>query len=289
MQSYKRPAYNTPAMGLAALFKGIEEGRQQGVENDQAQQKINVLQGEQDSRNRYYDAMAKNAENKDPMNMMGAMQSLQGIVGQNGMRLKSYKMPNGMTLEADSPDAALTAGQKTAKDKMTNEIFETVEINNQKRKLIDEAESVLPNLPTGLIGSWEMKFKDISGKPDKKLEDWQKVKAVLTDAQLLNTAKTKGAISDKEMDLFAQAAANGSIQSVSKITPVLKKLRGFIDAQEKAMKGAYKKNYGEDPSGWFGGDGSSGGYTLGQIVKSNGKSYKVVGLDDPNDPDLEEV
>lgn len=37
--------------------------------------------------------------------------------------------------------------------------------------------------------------------------------------------------------------------------------------------------------------GASGGsrYQLGQIIEANGKRYRITGLDDPNDPDVEEV
>ena len=37
------------------------------------------------------------------------------------------------------------------------------------------------------------------------------------------------------------------------------------------------------------GSASSGGYSLNQIISHGGKKYKVVGLDDPTDPDLEEI
>lgn len=37
------------------------------------------------------------------------------------------------------------------------------------------------------------------------------------------------------------------------------------------------------------GSASSGDYSLNQIISHGGKKYKVVGLDDPTDPDLEEI
>jgi hypothetical protein len=35
--------------------------------------------------------------------------------------------------------------------------------------------------------------------------------------------------------------------------------------------------------------GQTGAYQLNQIITQGGKKYKVVGLDDPSDPDLEEI
>ena len=30
-------------------------------------------------------------------------------------------------------------------------------------------------------------------------------------------------------------------------------------------------------------------YEMGQIIKKGNKTYQIIGLDDPNDPDIEEV
>jgi hypothetical protein len=86
------------------------------------------------------------------------------------------------------------------------------------------------------------------------LGKWQVIKGVLTDAQLMNTAKTKGAISDKEMALFATAAANDDIASLPRMLPVFDKLMAFMDAEEKAKKESFKKIYREDPNEFLGND-----------------------------------
>ncbi len=78
--------------------------------------------------------------------------------------------------------------------------------------------------------------------------DWQKVKMVLTDAQLMYTAKTKGAISDREMELFSKAAANDDIALKPAIIPVLNKMRKFLEAENRTKVRTYQKLYGEDAS-----------------------------------------
>ena len=30
-------------------------------------------------------------------------------------------------------------------------------------------------------------------------------------------------------------------------------------------------------------------YQIGQVIKKGNKTYRIIGLDDPNDPDIEEV
>jgi len=83
------------------------------------------------------------------------------------------------------------------------------------------------------------------------LGDWQNLKSVLTDSQFLKSAMLKGAISDFEQKSLADAAANDDLISVSRMGTALKKLGEYMDAEESALKGAYKQNYNEDPNNWF--------------------------------------
>jgi len=147
---------------------------------------------------------------------------------------------------------SLTPGQQMAKVKATDKIYETVEANKMKRKSLADATKALPNVPQGILGKMEVGWKKAFKPNDPMLEDWQKIKIIGTDAQLLNTAKTKGAISDREMALFAQAAANDDILSVPRLKPVLERISKALDAEESGMFGAYERNYGEDPRQWFG-------------------------------------
>jgi hypothetical protein len=138
----------------------------------------------------------------------------------------------------------LSPAMQKLKAQDTANILSMFETNKTKSALIDEAFNVIDKIPQGGIGSLQIKGMDIIGK-NPQLEDIQKVKMVLTDAQLLNTAKTKGAISDREMALFQDAAANNNF-SAPRIRPVLKKLKDFMKADETAAREAYIRNYGED-------------------------------------------
>lgn len=122
--------------------------------------------------------------------------------------------------------------------------------NSVKKQAIEDAREAAKNITGGLYGQIQRNLLGKFKPNDKQLGEWQKIKMVLTDAQLLNTAKTKGAISDKEMELFAKAAANDDIGSISAMSPVFDRLMSFMEADEKAKINAYKKSYGEDPTQW---------------------------------------
>lgn len=146
----------------------------------------------------------------------------------------------------------LTPGRQLAKDKMTQKIFETVEGNKPKFGALESAEKSLSKVPQGFIGNLKMKWMQNFDPNNPTLTDWQNLKTVLTDAQLMNTAKTKGAISDKEMALFARAAANDDIMSVARMTPALKRVKAALQAEQEGLFGGYEKSYGENPREWFG-------------------------------------
>lgn len=146
----------------------------------------------------------------------------------------------------------LTPGQRMAKDKATADIFETVETNKVKRFGISEAKDAMKRVPQGVVGAIRYGFNKHFDPNDPMLGDFQKIRMIGTDAQLMHTAKTKGAISDKEMALFATAAANDDFISVERLKPVLEKLERFIAAEEAGKLGAYERSYREDPRQWFG-------------------------------------
>jgi hypothetical protein len=125
-----------------------------------------------------------------------------------------------------------------------------VEQNKVKKEQISEAREAIKRIPQGLKGKVITEWKKNFDPNDPMLSDWQKIKVIGTDAQLLNTAKTKGAISDREMELFAKAAANDDLISAQRLTPVLDKLERFIAAEESSLISSYKRIYGEDPESW---------------------------------------
>lgn len=152
----------------------------------------------------------------------------------------------GQTAEGEPIYApTLSPSMQKLKAQDTGKILEMFETNKSKSALIDEVFDVVEKIPQGKIGSAKIASMGILGT-NPILTDVQKIKMVLTDAQLLNTAKTKGAISDKEMELFSAAAANNDF-SAPRIKPVLKKLKDFMKADETAAREAYIRNYGEDP------------------------------------------
>lgn len=145
----------------------------------------------------------------------------------------------------------LTPGQKVAKDKATNAIFSTVEGNVPKRRSLAQAQETLPKIPQGFGGKIKIGLMKNFDPQNPILGDWQNLKSVLTDSQFLKSAMLKGAISDFEQKSLADAAANDDLISISRMGTALKKLGEYMDAEESALKGAYKQNYGEDPSNWF--------------------------------------
>lgn len=134
------------------------------------------------------------------------------------------------------------------KNKRTETLIETIETNKVKSHSVEEALMALDKIDPGVVGKIKRGTLKIFDPDNPLFADWQKVKMVLTDAQLMYTAKTKGAISDREMELFAKAAANDDVALKPAIVPALNKLRRFIDAENRSKVKAYQKLYGEDAS-----------------------------------------
>lgn len=189
----------------------------------------------------------------------------------------------------------LTAGQRAAKDKATNDIFSTHEINKVQRGTIDKAMTGADTVPSGRFGRFRVSMakqypstKKLFGVTDQNITDAQELKMALTQGTLAETAHTKGAISDSEMGLFREAAANDDFNSPA-IQPVLQKMKAFLDADEAGKYGAYQKNYGEDPRAWFGGgteqnqnanfgsvqEADASGLPPGSIVMVQGRKYQI--------------
>lgn len=140
------------------------------------------------------------------------------------------------------------------KNKRTEELISTSEQGKVQKDMIAQAQEATGKIPTGLGGRMKMWWNRMFDPENPVMAEWQKIKMVLTDAQLMNTAKTKGAISDREMALFARAAANDDIASIQAMKPVFDKLIKFIDAEKSAKTKSYKAIYKEDPSEFLGAD-----------------------------------
>jgi hypothetical protein len=177
------------------------------------------------------------------------------------------------------------------KAKRAEDLISTIETNKVKRSMLKDATVSAEKIPTGIGGRMKMWWNKMFDTENPQMEDWQKVKMVLTDAQLMNTAKTKGAISDREMELFSKAAANDDIQSVKAMKPVFEKLSRFIDSEENAKQKTYDMLYGDGESKFNGQamNQNKSQYQVGQTISKGGKDYVVVDIDTDGEPLVDEV
>lgn len=81
-----------------------------------------------------------------------------------------------------------------------------------------------------------------------------------------------GALSNQELNLIQNSIATLQSDKISN-AELARSLKIIRDGMEKVAN-------------W---QPTQGGYQLGQIIEANGKRYRITGLDDPNDPDVEEV
>lgn len=179
-------------------------------------------------------------------------------------RAKKYTSDAAMT---EAKLAGTYRGPTMMRDmnKATSEIYNVIGQNKVKRNQITKGREALTKLPTGPLGAANIKFKNWTNSKDPILKDWQNLKSVLTDAQLMYTAQTKGAISDEEMELFRKAVANDEIVSPPKMEAALDKLLAHIEAEDNAKIISFKQNYGEDPMQW---EGMGGGNPIQQAARS---------------------
>lgn len=139
----------------------------------------------------------------------------------------------------------LTPSERRQQRGDTSKLTSALQAIPIKKSLVEDAKTSSENLPKGLIGKYKMKVIMAFDPENPVVEDWQKVKMVLTDATLLNTAMTKGAISDMEMKEFMKAAANDDVSSVARMKPVFNKLINFLKAEESSIQESYAINYGD--------------------------------------------
>lgn len=155
-----------------------------------------------------------------------------------------------MSPEARAVKSRESVGRQNAKDKRTEALFDTFETNAVKKQQVADAREAATKITGGLLGQVQRNLLGKFKPNDQQLQEWQKIKMVLTDATLMNTAKTKGAISDKEMALFMKAAADDDLGSIAAMQPVFDKILKGLEADERAKLKTYQRAYGEDPSTW---------------------------------------
>jgi len=172
-----------------------------------------------------------------------------GIVQQAGL---TPAQPNKITsfgrdYEQISQEPKMTATERNYKKKKQIEFSESYSVNNANLKFIEEAMPLLNNLPTGLGGKIKIEWMKNFDPNNQILGDWQRVKSILTDTTLLQSMKTKGAISDKEMEEFKKSAANDDLISISRIKSAFDRYKKILDAENEGKIDGYFKSFGEDP------------------------------------------
>lgn len=143
----------------------------------------------------------------------------------------------------------LSPSERNLKRKMQKEFSDKYSVNQVNLQLLDEAEPLVDTLPQGLTGKATLAYLRAFDSSNPVLGDWQKVKSLLTDTTLLNTMKTKGAITDREMDEFKKAAANDDLISVPRIKAAFQKYRMMLNAENEGALNSFWMSYGEDPRG----------------------------------------
>lgn len=143
-----------------------------------------------------------------------------------------------------------SASLQLRQSKATEDLLTTMEMNKVKKSMISDAEDATKRISSGIYGKVQRGWSKNLSPDSPALADYQKIKMVLLDGQLANVAYTKGAISDAEMKLFGEAAANDELMSTPRMQVVFNKLSNFMKAQEKAKLDSYKRNYGDDPRNW---------------------------------------
>jgi len=144
----------------------------------------------------------------------------------------------------------MSPSRMNAKDKRTEELITTISENQTQRELIDDASVALTNLTKGLGGKIERGFSKRLAADNPLLGDYQKVKMVLTNAQLRESLMLKGAISDVENKWLAEAAANDDLLSTPRAEVVFSSILKKMDAMDDSKLSSYKRIYGEDPNEW---------------------------------------
>lgn len=139
---------------------------------------------------------------------------------------------------------------KVRQDKRTEDLLTTVENNKLYRTTLNDAMKAAENISSGIYGKLERGWQKNLDPENPALTDWQIIKMALLDEQLSNVIKTKGAISNYEMQGFQEAVANDDITSLARIRPVINRAIKRLAIEEDSKIKSYKKIYNEDPLDW---------------------------------------
>ena len=209
--------------------------------------------------------------------------------------ISNLKLQQAIAEKSLATPEKLSPSRKNYKDKRLNELMQNVYTANVQRDAVKDAVQAAQRIDQGFYGKIKRGSMKNLGFDHPALQDWQRIKMVLTDAQLMYTAKTKGAISDREMELFANAAANDDITTIGRMKPVFDKLMKVLVEDEKAAKAAFRRSYPEegDPDTWEDmpsnykdyeqGVPANSGYDVGAVYEDkNGWKGRFLGGDPKN-------
>jgi len=147
----------------------------------------------------------------------------------------------------ENPEENMSPGMIIQKNKATENLFNLYEDTKLKKAKISSVKDSLKRLPQGLAAKIQTGWMKNFDPNNPIMKDWQSVKDILMDAQLQKVGKTKGAISDREMDSFATAVANDDLISVARMSHVLDAMQNAAESGLGAAMGSYQQNYREDP------------------------------------------
>jgi antitoxin component HigA of HigAB toxin-antitoxin module len=99
-----------------------------------------------------------------------------------------------------------------------------------------------------------------------------------------NQLKGGGAITERE-----GAAATAAMARLDRAQGEADYRQALNDLRDAILPAIERQRAALNGGNVQAGGGAQGGYTIGQIIEAGGKRYRVTGLSDPNDPDVEEV
>ena len=174
--------------------------------------------------------------------------------------------------------------ERIFKRKELDELAAEAENTRQQSGLVENAIPAIQNIDRGFVANAKRSWNKFFGQDNPDLADWQSLKSILTGIQLDMSDRTKGAISDREMETFQKAVANDDFATAMQQTKVLNAYYNKIHGRLDSKMSAYEDMFNEDPrqfrsmqnlpvrkEGLFGSNGNSGG---GQT--KSGNSFRKV-------------
>lgn len=167
----------------------------------------------------------------------------------------SKEVPEGMEIAGERADGSPilkkipseSPSEARQRKERLGEVTTKLTTNKSQRERISDVLQRIDKVPAGRFGAMNIDWMKNFDPNNPKLSDWQAVKSILTDTTLLKSMETKGAISDKEMTEFRNAAANDDLISPARIKEALSDYMRKIEAEDEGLVNSYKLSWGSDP------------------------------------------